>query len=211
MKAFKNMVIREIVKMQFNKAWRKRNNHNFTIAKSTFPVEKVEVGNYTYGNLNVRTYGSDNEYLKIGHFVSIGTDTKFILGGNHPSDTLSTYPFQQKIFGKQTLSYSKGPIVIEDDVWIGESVIILSGITIGQGAVVGTGSVVTKSVEPYSIVAGNPAVLKKYRFSNDVITELLKINYSNLTPSIIEENIEFLSHKKIEDINAVGFFSAKME
>ena len=210
-KYFKNIINNEIVKIRFKNAWRKKNPHNFTKAANVFSVDKVEVGNYNYGNLDVRTYEAENEYLKIGHFVSIGNNSKFILGGNHLSDTLCTYPFQQRIFGKPTLSYSKGPIIIGDDVWLGENVIILSGVTIGQGAIIGTGSIVTKDVQPYSMVAGNPAVLKKYRFKNEVIAELVNINYSKLTHSIIEENLEFFSHKKIEDLNCVRFFSQKMQ
>ena len=55
------------------------------------------------------------------------------------------------------------PIVIEDDVWIGARVIILKGVTIGKGSIIGAGSVVTKDVEPYSIVGGNPAKLIRKR------------------------------------------------
>lgn len=205
------MIRKEIKKLKFRKEWRKRNNHNFTIAANPFPAEKVIIGNYTYGVLNIKTYGGENEHLQIGHFVSIGNDSKFILGGNHPSDTLSTYPFGQKIYNKPTLSFSKGPIVIEDDVWVGENVIILSGVTVGQGAIIGTGSVVTKNVEPYSLVVGSPAVFKKYRFANEIITELLKIDFGKLTPAIIEESIDFLSHKKIDDVSLVKSFIQKMD
>ena len=60
-------------------------------------------------------------------------------------------------------AYTAGTIIIEDDVWIGANSIILKNVTLGQGCVVGAGSVVTKSVEPYAIVAGNPAKLIKYR------------------------------------------------
>jgi len=208
---FKKIIDREVGKQRFKSAWRRKNAHNFTIALNTFPIENVEVGNYTYGGLNVKTYGGANEILKIGHFVSIGIDSKFILGGNHPADTLSTYPFQQKIFNKETLSFSKGPITIDDDVWIGENVIIFSGVSIGQGAIVGTGSVVTKNVEPYSLVAGNPAVMKKHRFAKEIIDELLKIDYSKLSKKVIEENLDLLSHKKIVDLDSVKLFQQKIK
>lgn len=55
------------------------------------------------------------------------------------------------------------PVVIEDDVWIGARAILLPGVTIGEGTIVGAGSVVTKSVLPYSIVAGNPARIVRSR------------------------------------------------
>lgn len=57
----------------------------------------------------------------------------------------------------------KGSITIEDDVWIGSHTIILPDISIGKGAVVGAGSVVTKDIQPYSIVFGNPARHYKFR------------------------------------------------
>lgn len=58
---------------------------------------------------------------------------------------------------RQSMNNHKGGIRIEDDCWIGGGVIILQGVTIGKGAVVGAGSIVTKDVEPYSVVVGNPA------------------------------------------------------
>ena len=70
---------------------------------------------------------------------------------------------------------SKGPVVIGHDVWIGRGATILSGVTIGDGAVVAAHSVVTKSVGPYSIVAGNPARLVRQRFSEDQTAALLRI------------------------------------
>ncbi len=66
-------------------------------------------------------------------------------------------------------------IVIEDDVWLGVNSIILSGVVIKKGAIVGAGSVVTKSVEPYSIVAGNPAQLIKQRFTDEEILQHEKL------------------------------------
>lgn len=72
-------------------------------------------------------------------------------------------------------------IRVEDDVWIGTGAIILKGVTIGRGAIVGAGSVVTKNVEPYSIVGGNPAKIIKYRFSKEeqkVHDQYLKEKYA---------------------------------
>ena len=62
-----------------------------------------------------------------------------------------------------TQPYYRKPIVIGDDVWIGACAIILKGVTINNGAVIAAGAVVTKDVEPYAIVAGNPARIIKYR------------------------------------------------
>ena len=76
---------------------------------------------------------------------------------------------------------SNGDIIIEDDVWIGENAVILSGVHIGQGAVIAAGAVVTRDIPPYSIVAGVPAKILRYRFDQDVINELLKIDFGSLT------------------------------
>ncbi|MBN2965577.1 CatB-related O-acetyltransferase, partial [Sulfurospirillum sp. T05] len=65
--------------------------------------------------------------------------------------------------------FSKGDIIIEDDVWIGSNCVILSGVTIGRGSVIGAGSVVTKNIPKYSIVGGNPAKVIKNRFNHETI------------------------------------------
>lgn len=69
---------------------------------------------------------------------------------------------------------------IGNDVWIGDGTFIKTGIGIGHGAVVGMGSVVTKDVAPYAIVAGNPATLIRYRFEPEVIQALLEMAWWNL-------------------------------
>ena len=61
------------------------------------------------------------------------------------------------------IAVAKGNIIIGDDVWIGANAIICSGVTVGQGAIVAAGGVVTKDVEPYAIVGGNPARVRKYK------------------------------------------------
>ncbi|HHQ4914901.1 CatB-related O-acetyltransferase [Aeromonas veronii] len=149
----------------FELRWRKRNRHNYTCANSIFDTTRVSVGEYTYGNLNVMSWGHNNELLKIGSYVSIADNVYFILGGNHEVRGYMTYPVMAKRgLDKFLDAKSKGPIIIENDVWIGFGVIILSGVTIGRGSVVAAGSVVTKSFEPYSIIGGNPAKLIKRRF-----------------------------------------------
>lgn len=84
---------------------------------------------------------------------------------------------------------SKGDIVIEDDVWVGENALILSGVTIRQGAIVAAGAVVTKDVEPYSIVAGIPAKIIKYRFSEELRKELLNIDIPALFDTFKEDDM----------------------
>lgn len=180
--------------------WRKKNGHNQTAIKNTFNQNLVSVGNYTYGSLYVKHYGSDNEFLSIGSFCSIAEKVNFILGGNHVYENVLTYPIRANIMNQGYEATSNGPIIIKDDVWIGFGATILSGVHIGQGAVVAAGAVVTKDVPPYAIVGGVPAKVIKYRFSQEIVNELLKIDYSKMTKEIISQHICEL-YTKVESLD----------
>ena len=80
----------------------------------------------------------------MGNLCSIGGNVKFLLGVDHPTDLISTYPFHANILCDGIDAISKGDIIVEDDVWIGENSVILSGVHIGQGAIVAAGAIVTK-------------------------------------------------------------------
>lgn len=181
---------------QTRQEWRRRNAHNYTEAglgeeRTSFPMEQVHVGNWSYGRLNVGVFTGKEEGLFIGHFCSIANSVQFLLGGEHPHNHASTFPF--KFFNEgQFEATSKGAIVLEDDVWIGERAVILSGVTLRRGTVVAAGSVVTKSTEPYSIVGGAPAKHIKYRFPQAVIDKLMQIDYSRLTADKIKANMALL-------------------
>ena len=87
---------------------------------------------------------------------------------------------------KEGETQAKGDIIVNDDVWIGDSALILSGVEIGQGAVIAAGAVVTEDVPPYAVVGGVPARVIKYRFTDDVIKELVKIDYAKVDRKFIE-------------------------
>jgi len=100
----------------------------------------------------------------IGNKVAIAANVSFLNSDEHNFD----------IIGKRILDSGHGykhKIIVEDDIWIGNGVIILSPARIGRGSIVGAGAVVTKDVVPYSIVAGCPAKLVKWRFTKDEIIE----------------------------------------
>jgi acetyltransferase-like isoleucine patch superfamily enzyme len=97
-------------------------------------------------------------------------------------------------------SFSKGHIVLEDDVWIGYGSMILSGVTIGQGSVVGANTVVSKDIPPYSIVVGNPMKVIKSRFSKDLIDKLLKIDLSKIDIKDLDLFYKDISMDNIDDI-----------
>jgi acetyltransferase-like isoleucine patch superfamily enzyme len=103
--------------------------------------------------------------VQIGDRALIGYGTK-IISSNHVIP-----PNRGSIFHA---GYDKRPVVIGKDVWIGANVIILPGRTIGEGAVIAAGSVVTKNVEPYTIVGGNPAKLIRRRDETQQIAKLIR-------------------------------------
>jgi acetyltransferase-like isoleucine patch superfamily enzyme len=161
--------------------------------------KKYNIGEYTYGSPKIIDNG---EVLKIGKFCSIGPDVLIILGGYHRSDWVSTYPFNaffeefSYIEGNPT---SKGPVIIENDVWIASRVTILSGVTIGNGAVLAAGSVVTKNVPAYSIVGGNPAKVLKMRFDEETIEKLQKLKWWDKDFLEIKKIIPLLQSKNFEE------------
>jgi len=147
--------------------------------------------------IGLGTYISDNSVIKksiIGKFCSIGSNVQISLG-LHPSDTfVSTHPsffsaqkyagfsfVNKNIFKEHTFidPEEKYAVEIGNDVWIGNNVIILDGLKIGDGAIIAVGSIVTKDVLPYAIVAGVPAKLIKFRFTEEQIKKLLNIKWWN--------------------------------
>lgn len=152
----------------------------------------IYVGRGSYaGGLSIRSSLSEEWSEKrfnfhMGRYTSLGHDVRLIIDMNH--DYKSVYQglipeFASDAGGKEGLGQNeknlphKGQILIGNDVWIGDNVTILGGNIIGDGAVVATGSIVTKDVPPYAIVAGNPARIIKYRFEKDIVDDLQKIQW----------------------------------
>ena len=188
---------KKLLFLRRKKKWRKLNAHNYTFIVKNFDFSCVEVGNYTYGGLFVLTDGDNDYKLKIGSFCSIAPQVAFILSSDHPLHNISTYPFKVKFTGQKKEAISKGDILIEDDVWIAFRATILSGVKIGQGAVVAAGSVVTKDVPKYAIVAGIPAKVIGYRFNEEKRGLLSNIEYTSLSADYVRNNIDLF----YQDIN----------
>ena len=161
-----------------------------------------------YGcNVGKGTYiqhGSVFKQTKIGRFCSIGPYVR-VVDGNHPtSDYVSTYPalyrkgkFCGLDYGANSkfeeYSYTdkeeKWLCEIGNDVWIGDSVLIINGCKIGDGAIVAAGAVVTKDVPPYCIVGGVPAKIIRKRFEDESIEQLLMYKWWEKSDEWISENI----------------------
>jgi acetyltransferase-like isoleucine patch superfamily enzyme len=169
--------------------WKKINKNNSTWPGKLFDMRRIKIGRYTYGEINAVTYPCENSRLIIGDFCSISSGAKFLLGGEHDFSSISTFPFKERILNIGIDTKCKGPVIIDDDVWVGENVLILSGVHIGQGAVLAAGAVVVSDIPPYAIVGGVPAKVIKYRFSPEIIEELLKIDYSKLTEEKIKSHL----------------------
>jgi len=158
---------------------------------------QFEIGRYTYGCPEVLTYNDDSR-LVIGRYCSIAARVTIILGGNHRVDWVTTYPFPafaEDWPGAASLTghpATRGSIVIGNDVWIGFGAVILSGVTIGDGAVLGAGAVVSRDVDPYSVVAGNPAREMKKRFSKEVRAGLLELKWWDWPEEKIKKNLHLL-------------------
>lgn len=166
----------------------------------------LKVGLNTYGiqHINIDSYKGSEAKVTIGKYCSIAPNFKVITGGIHPIDWVSSFPHRIKLnmVGKYTdgMPQTKGNIEIGNEVWIGTNVTILSGVNIGHGAIILSGSVVTKNVEPYSIIGGVPAKILRKRFDDIQIKKLLEINWWDWEEEKIRENVSLLSSP-----NIVGF------
>lgn len=195
--------------MLFHFGWRRRNRHNHTRPGTLFPIDTVQVGFRTYGVLNVCNFDSENREnrLVIGDYVSIAGDVKFLLNERHQLRTATTYPLRTRLFGRQFAcdASAQGPIVVEDEVWIGYGATILSNVRIGKGAVIAAGSVVTRDVPPYATVGGVPAKTLRIRFSPEVVERLLRIKLAKIPEETIRENIDLFYREiqKPEDLEAI--------
>ncbi|MGK7884452.1 MAG: CatB-related O-acetyltransferase [Crocosphaera sp.] len=198
-----------------NRLYPLRNYKRLCFLKNIINNPNIIVGDFTYYDdlENPHNFEKNVLYhfdfigdkLIIGKFCAIASDVKFIMNGsNHPLNYFTTYPFA--IFGhawENTMSVegtSKGDTVVGNDVWLGYNALIMPGINIADGAIIATNAVVTKDVEPYTIVGGNPAKLIRKRFSDEVISLLLELKWWDWSIEKITKNISILCSNNIENL-----------
>jgi len=148
---------------------------------------------------------NDVDKLHIGSYCSIGSGAVFMMAGNqgHKKEWISTFPFyfQANIFKESKNGFEKtGDTIIGNDVWIGSEAMIMSGVTIGDGAIIAARAVVTKDVEPYSIVGGNPAVVIKKRFEDKEIKQLLSMKWWTWDEEKVKEAMPFICSPTVENL-----------
>ncbi len=174
---------------------------NTNIGENSILKGEICIDTGTNLNKNVEVIGN----IKIGKYCAIARNVTF-QGRNHFIHRPSIqHSFYINFFGfRNELSTIENPIIVGNDVWIGTRAIILSGLKIGDGAIIGAGAIVKKDVEPFSIVAGVPAMHKKWRFPEHIRQQLLEIKWWNWDEQKIIRNEDFfntdLTSTKIIDL-----------
>jgi virginiamycin A acetyltransferase len=197
------------------------NIKNVIYVKPTIKNKNIIVGDFTYFSDNdfeshvTHFFEFYGDKLIIGKFCQIASGVEFIMNGvNHQMKCISTFPFY--IFEKWNENIPsldkmplKGDTIIGNDVWIGQNSTILPGVRIGDGVIIGTKSVVGSNVEPYSIVAGNPAKIIRKRFDDELIELMLEFKWwdlpveeiNKLIPLLHDNNLEYVKEKIKEIVN----------
>lgn len=130
---------------------------------------------------------SDNEVF-IGKYCSIAPNVMFTNTGTHIYETNKKVVFTTNWDQKRDVE----PIIIGNDVWVCEGVRILAGVKVGNGAILGAGAVIAKDVPPYAVVVGNPQQIKRFRFTEEQIEKLEKIQLWNWDKETILERKEYM-------------------
>ncbi|WP_052172363.1 CatB-related O-acetyltransferase [Psychroserpens jangbogonensis] len=183
------------------------------ISQRLYSDVRFKVGKDSFYNSKFQIIGKDT-FVEIGSYCSLGNNVK-LYTTNHDVNFASTQGYVYRKYFKTdhpgenqsnpTASRTKGPILIKNDVWIGDDVKIMSGVSIGNGACIAAGSIVTKNVGDYEIVGGAPARFLKYRFTENVITFFKEVKWWNWTDRKIKNNEHFFNINFNESINIKNF------
>ena len=202
-----------------NKIYPNENIRQLVYIKNVVTRPNIIVGDYTYYDDDegaerfeehvTHHYEFFGDKLIIGKFCAIAKGVEFIMNGaNHRMGSVSTYPFNIMGGGWEKFAPElgelpfKGDTVVGNDVWIGQNAVILPGVHIGDGAIIGANSVVGSNVEPYSVVAGNPARLLRRRFDDETIGLLSRLKWWDKDIDEINRLIPILTCCDIEKVKA---------
>lgn len=154
------------------------------------------------------------EHLRIGKFCQIAHGVQFITAtANHPMDGISTFPFaifDPPRFATYRQSLPRGrDTIIGNDCWIGREVMLLPGAELGNGVIVGAGSVVSGKIPDYSVISGNPATIKRMRFSDHQISELNKASWWDWSVDQIAAAVDAIENGDVAALCAFKDLPAK--
>jgi acetyltransferase-like isoleucine patch superfamily enzyme len=160
-----------------------------TIRKIFQQYYGIKVGYGSYGGcFEPANIPSGTEF---GNYCSIASGVR-IFRANHPAEQFTTHP----LLYNPTMGWvghdmlERPPLEIGHDVWIGSNAIICPRVLkIGNGAIIGAGSVVTKDVPPYTILAGNPAKIIRKRFSDDIVIKLEMSKWWELSANCLKAKV----------------------
>ena len=197
--------------------------HHIVFLKNAVTHPCISVGDFTYYSdlvnkpedfeknnvLYIDEFTRDR--LIIGKYCAIASGTKFLMNAcNHKLKTFTTYPF--KIFaapgwgdGERSREdiHFKGDLIVGNDVWIGYDALVLPGAKIGHGAIIGARSIVTGTIPPYAIAAGNPARVIRMRFDEQTVNLLLKLQWWSWDAKKIADNLRTLTNCSLEDLRTL--------
>lgn len=193
-------------------------NRGMIFLKNFITNPNIQVGDYTYydGRERPELFEKENvvfgyfSRLTIGKFCQLAYGTKFLLNdANHQMNGFSTYPFFAfGNFGEGCPEWAdydpylpdKGDTIVGNDVWFGHESLVMPGVQVGDGAIIAARAVVTKNIPPYTIVGGNPAKIIRQRFPDEVISQLLAIQWWNWSYEKITRNIKIISDADIQKL-----------
>ncbi len=211
---------KKIIKyLYFKLRYRHKVKFNFSVnigTNSSFEgLNKLHPNSHFKGKLGMGSYIGPNSHIlgEVGKYSSIAPDVK-VVHGTHPYTTpyVSTSPvfyslqkqngntFARKQSFEEYIYYDKNkkvPVFIGNDCWIGERVLIIGGIKIGDGAVVLAGAVVTKDVPPYCVVGGIPAKIIKKRYDKETIDFLLNFKWWEKDYNWLSSNVYLLNNLEL--------------
>ena len=182
--------------------------------KPTISNPNIIVGDFTYiadsefESHVTNFYPWSRDKLIIGKFCQIASGVEFMMNdANHQMNAVSTFPFytlegwNMKAPKAEDMPY-KGDTVIGNDVWIGQNAVILPGVHIGDGVIIGANSIVGRDVEPYTIVAGNPARVIRKRFDDELIALMENFKWWDMDIDTINSLIPLLTSSDLETVKA---------
>lgn len=190
--------------------------------KNMIDDPSIIIGDFTYAHLehlegekvlrSLVPYSFGDKRLVIGKFCSIGFGTQFISPyANHQMHSFTTYPFWHIFSDKDNIkpwledAEGKGDTIIGNDVWFGRESMVMPGVHIGNGAVIAARTVVSQDVPPYAIVGGNPSRIIRFRFTPEIIEELLSIQWWNWDIETITCHHQVLMSGDIEKLRLISF------